>query len=94
MAVDTKKLFNEDLPAAMKNNPEEAKELGLVDQLFDDAAACRAGAVAYCAKLADGPSEAIGAEGHASNASAADNVRSVVRRAGRQPRCSPGCPVR
>ncbi len=41
-------------------DPEEAKELGLVDQLFHDAAACRAGAVAYCAKLADGPSEAIG----------------------------------
>lgn len=38
--------------------------------------------------------EAIGAEGHASKASAADNVRSVVLRAGRQPRCSPGCPVR
>jgi enoyl-CoA hydratase/carnithine racemase len=40
--------------------PEEAKELGLVDQLFDDAAACRAGAVEYCTKLANGPAEAIG----------------------------------
>jgi enoyl-CoA hydratase/carnithine racemase len=41
-------------------SPEEAKELGIVDQLHDDAAACRAAAVAYCAKLAAGPSEAIG----------------------------------
>ena len=41
-------------------SPDEAKELGIVDQLFDDAAACRAGAVEYCAKLAAGPSEAIG----------------------------------
>jgi enoyl-CoA hydratase/carnithine racemase len=41
-------------------SPEEAKELGIVDQLFDDAAACRAGAVEYCAKVAAGPSEAIG----------------------------------
>ena len=31
-----------------------------MDQLFDDAAACRAAAVEYCAKLAAGPSEAIG----------------------------------
>jgi enoyl-CoA hydratase/carnithine racemase len=31
-----------------------------VDQLFDDAAACRAAAVAYCAKVAEGPAEAIG----------------------------------
>lgn len=41
-------------------SPEEAKELGIVDQLHDDAAACRAAAVEYCAKLAAGPSEAIG----------------------------------
>jgi len=41
-------------------SPEEARELGIVDQLFDDAAACRAGAVEYCAKVAAGPSEAIG----------------------------------
>jgi enoyl-CoA hydratase/carnithine racemase len=40
--------------------PEEAQEIGLVDRLFDDAAACRQGAVEYCRKLADGPSEAIG----------------------------------
>ena len=40
--------------------PEEALELGIVDQLFDDAAACRAAAVEYCAKVAAGASEAIG----------------------------------
>src|SRR5256886_3866561 len=40
--------------------PGEAKELGLVDRLFPDAAACRAGAIAYAAKLGDGPSVAIG----------------------------------
>jgi enoyl-CoA hydratase/carnithine racemase len=39
---------------------EQAHELGLVDRLYDDAAACRAAAVEYCAKLADGPREAIG----------------------------------
>jgi enoyl-CoA hydratase/carnithine racemase len=41
-------------------SPEEAQEAGLVDQLHDDAAACRAAAVEYCAKLAGGPAEAIG----------------------------------
>lgn len=41
-------------------SPEDARELGIVDQLYDDAAACRAAAVEYCAKLAAGPSEAIG----------------------------------
>lgn len=40
--------------------PAEAKELGLVDQLFPDAAACRAGAMAYAEKLAAGPTVAIG----------------------------------
>jgi enoyl-CoA hydratase/carnithine racemase len=40
--------------------PEEALELGIVNQLFDDGAACRAAAVEYCAKIAAGPSEAIG----------------------------------
>src|SRR4030081_1229783 len=40
--------------------PEEAQGLGLVDQLFDDASACREGAVEYCRKLAEGPGEAIG----------------------------------
>jgi len=39
---------------------EEARELGIVDRLFDDGAACRAAAVEYCARLAAGPSEAIG----------------------------------
>ena len=40
--------------------PEEAHQVGIVDQLFDDAAACRAGAMEYAAKMAAGPSEAIG----------------------------------
>lgn len=40
--------------------PEEAAEMGIVDRLFDDAAACRAAAIEYCAGLAAGPSEAIG----------------------------------
>jgi len=40
--------------------PAEAKEAGLVDRLFPDAAACRAGAIEYAAKLGDGPSVAIG----------------------------------
>jgi enoyl-CoA hydratase/carnithine racemase len=40
--------------------PAQAKELGLVDQLFPDAAACRAGAIEYAEKLAAGPTVAIG----------------------------------
>ncbi len=40
--------------------PAEAKEIGIVDQLFADAASCRAGAIEYAAKLASGPSVAIG----------------------------------
>jgi len=40
--------------------PAEAKEAGLVDRLFPDAAACRAGAIEYAARLAAGPSVAIG----------------------------------
>lgn len=40
--------------------PAEAKELGLVDRLFPDAVACRQGAIDYAAKLAAGPSVAIG----------------------------------
>ncbi|TAN32832.1 enoyl-CoA hydratase/isomerase family protein [bacterium] len=41
-------------------SPSQAHELGLVDRLFGDAAACRAGAIEYAAKLAAGPSVAIG----------------------------------
>jgi enoyl-CoA hydratase/carnithine racemase len=41
-------------------SPEQAKELGVVDRLYEDGAACRAAAVSYCAKLAEGPREAIG----------------------------------
>ena len=40
--------------------PAEAKEAGIIDQLFPDAASCRAGAIEYAAKLAVGPSVAIG----------------------------------
>src|SRR5215472_15875750 len=48
------------IAAARTLSPEDARELGIVDQLYDDAAACRAAAIEYCAKLAAGPSEAIG----------------------------------
>lgn len=41
-------------------NPSQAKEIGLVDRLFPDAVACRAGAIDYAARLAAGPSVAIG----------------------------------
>jgi enoyl-CoA hydratase/carnithine racemase len=41
-------------------SPEDAKELGIVDELYDDDATCRTAAIDYCAKLAAGPSEAIG----------------------------------
>jgi enoyl-CoA hydratase/carnithine racemase len=40
--------------------PAAAKEVGLVDRLYPDAAACREGALEYAAKLAAGPSVAIG----------------------------------
>ena len=40
--------------------PADAKAAGMVDQLFPDAAACRAGAMAYANKLAEGPTVAIG----------------------------------
>jgi enoyl-CoA hydratase/carnithine racemase len=40
--------------------PAEAKELGLVDRLYPDAAACRAGALEYAEKVASGPTVAIG----------------------------------
>ena len=41
-------------------NPAAAKDAGIVDHLFPDAAACRAGAIEYAAKLATGPGVAIG----------------------------------
>ena len=40
--------------------PAEAKDAGLVDRLFPDAAACRQGALDYAAKIAAGPSVALG----------------------------------
>ncbi len=40
--------------------PAKAHELGLVDRLFPDAAACREGAIEYAQKLAAGPSVALG----------------------------------
>ena len=41
-------------------SPAEAHEMGLVDRLFPDAAACRQGAIAYATKIAAGPSVALG----------------------------------
>ena len=40
--------------------PGKAHELGLVDRLFPDAAACREGAMEYASKIAAGPSVALG----------------------------------
>ncbi|HKW60591.1 MAG TPA: enoyl-CoA hydratase/isomerase family protein [Candidatus Dormibacteraeota bacterium] len=40
--------------------PAQAKELGLVDRLFPDAAACRQGAIEFATKIAAGPSVALG----------------------------------
>jgi enoyl-CoA hydratase/carnithine racemase len=40
--------------------PAAAKELGLVDRLFPDAAACRQGAIDFATKIAAGPSVALG----------------------------------
>jgi enoyl-CoA hydratase/carnithine racemase len=40
--------------------PEQAESYGLIDRLFEDAADCRAGALEYAAKIAAGPTEAIG----------------------------------
>ncbi|HVH63228.1 MAG TPA: enoyl-CoA hydratase/isomerase family protein [Candidatus Dormibacteraeota bacterium] len=41
-------------------SPQQAKEAGLVDRLFPDAAACRAGAIEFATKIASGPSVALG----------------------------------
>ena len=41
-------------------NAAQAKEAGLVDRLFPDAAACREGAMEYAKKIAAGPSVALG----------------------------------
>jgi enoyl-CoA hydratase/carnithine racemase len=40
--------------------PAEAKDAGLVDRLYPDAAECRAGAIEYAEKVAAGPTVAIG----------------------------------
>lgn len=40
--------------------PAQAKEAGLVDRLFPDAASCREGAIEYATKIASGPSVALG----------------------------------
>ena len=40
--------------------PDEAKEYGVVDRLFPDAATCLEEAKAYARRLAEGPTEAIG----------------------------------
>jgi len=41
-------------------NPAQARDLGLVDRLFPDAASCREGAIEYATKIAAGPSVALG----------------------------------
>jgi len=41
-------------------SPAKAHELGIVDRLFPDAAACRDGAIEYASRLAAGPTVAIG----------------------------------
>ncbi|HYM97129.1 MAG TPA: enoyl-CoA hydratase/isomerase family protein [Candidatus Sulfotelmatobacter sp.] len=41
-------------------NPADAKDAGIVDRLYPDAEACRAGAIEYAARLAGGPGVAIG----------------------------------
>jgi enoyl-CoA hydratase/carnithine racemase len=41
-------------------SPREAADIGLLDRLFMNAEACRAGAIEYAEKLAAGPVEAIG----------------------------------
>lgn len=48
------------ISSATTFTPAQAKEIGVVDRLYPDAAACRAGAVEYASKLAAGPSVAIG----------------------------------
>ncbi|MFI5283717.1 MAG: enoyl-CoA hydratase/isomerase family protein [Candidatus Dormibacterales bacterium] len=48
------------ITGAVTMTPDKAKDLGLIDRLFPDAATCRAGAVAYASELAAGPSVAIG----------------------------------
>ncbi len=40
--------------------PDKAKEAGLVDRIFSDAAACRQGAIDYAERIASGPSVALG----------------------------------
>src|SRR5256885_5949109 len=47
------------IATARQLTPDEALELGVVDELFDDGGSCRAAAIDYCARLAAGPSEAI-----------------------------------
>ena len=50
-----------DLIASAKTlTPVEAQALGLVDRLLPDAAACRAAAIEYASRVAEGPAEAIG----------------------------------
>lgn len=41
-------------------NPSDAKDAGIVDRLYPDAASCRAAAIEYASKLAAGPGVAIG----------------------------------
>jgi enoyl-CoA hydratase len=46
--------------SATTMTPAQARDVGLVDRLFPDAAACREGAIEYATKIAAGPSVALG----------------------------------
>ncbi|HEV2140153.1 MAG TPA: enoyl-CoA hydratase/isomerase family protein [Candidatus Dormibacteraeota bacterium] len=46
--------------SATTMTPAQARDAGLVDRVFPDAAACRQGAIDYAAKIASGPSVALG----------------------------------
>jgi enoyl-CoA hydratase len=46
--------------SASTMNPGQAKEAGVVDRVFPDAASCRQGAIDYATRFAEGPSVALG----------------------------------
>jgi enoyl-CoA hydratase/carnithine racemase len=48
------------IATARSISPTEAHEIGLVDRLFSDSAACLAAAIEYATAIANGPSEAVG----------------------------------
>lgn len=48
------------IASARTFSPAEAQQMGAVDRLLPDAAACRSAAVEYLQKIASGPAEAVG----------------------------------